>query len=93
MVQESSRLAITRYGAAAPVRKTSTLELENKTDFSRSILNTSDSISTFLPLPLSGGVVPLCNSTSCYVVRKILQQLGALSYKWGLIKDINEDSN
>ncbi|GIY26706.1 dual 3',5'-cyclic-AMP and -GMP phosphodiesterase 11, partial [Caerostris darwini] len=94
MVHESSRLAITNYGTAAPVRKTSALELESKTDFLRSILNTtSDSISTFLSLPLSGDAVPLCNSTRCYAVRKILQQLGALSYERGIIFELVKDIN
>ncbi|GIY57385.1 dual 3',5'-cyclic-AMP and -GMP phosphodiesterase 11 [Caerostris darwini] len=82
-------------GAATPVRKISAHELESRTGLSRPILNTtSDGIPTFLSLPLPGDAVPLCNSTSGYLVRKTLKELRSLDEReliFELVKDICND--
>ncbi|GIY63834.1 dual 3',5'-cyclic-AMP and -GMP phosphodiesterase 11 [Caerostris darwini] len=94
MIQESSRFTNNSPGAATPVRKTSVQELESETGLSRSIL-ISKGISIFLTMPLSCDVIPLCNFTSDYAARKILQKIRFQNYNreilLKLIKDIHNN--
>ncbi|GIY26709.1 dual 3',5'-cyclic-AMP and -GMP phosphodiesterase 11 [Caerostris darwini] len=92
--QGISRLANKNPCASTPFRKITVQKLENGISLSRPNLNTtSDGISTFLPLSISGHSVPIFDSTHCYAVRKTLKQLVALSYERELIFDLIKNIN